>query len=202
MSFNKSKRNTAWKTENSFFYNYIENIISLAQISGAQYTYFNVDKFQTLGVQLQTELAWQHFKFMIGGAYIGRYNQLYEEYKSEKFTYTPEGKCNLFYEWHKQNMTFALFYKYTGELPSFAVNANNEIYKTKIHDYHTADISISKLLWKKKINVSIGSKNIFNVKNVTGYSTGDVHSLGSNSVAIGMGRTYFMKLDINLNSAK
>lgn len=202
MTYNAKKKNVLWKTENSFFYNYIENMISLAQLSGTQYTYFNIDKYQTMGVQLQTEIAWQHFKFAIGGAYIGRYNQLSEEYQSEKFSYSPEGKCNLFYEWHKQNMTFAFFYKYTGELPSFAVNANNEIYKIKIHEYHTADVSISKLFWKKKINVSIGSKNIFNVKNVTGYSTGDVHSSGSKSVAIGMGRTYFIKLDITLNSKK
>lgn len=202
MSYNAKKGNALWKTESSFFYNYIENMISLAQQSGTQYTYFNTDKYQTLGVQLQTELAWQHFKFTIGGAYIGRYNQLSETYKSEKFTYTPEGKCNLFYEWHKQNMTFAFFYKYTGELPSFAVNTNNEIYKTKIYDYHTADISVSKLFFGKKMNVSIGSKNIFDVKNVTGSSTGDVHSSGSNSIAIGMGRTYFIKLDINLNSKK
>lgn len=202
MTYNAKKGNALWKTESSFFYNYIENMISLAQESGTQYTYFNIDKYQTTGIQLQTELAWQHFKFTIGGAYIGRYNQLSEEFKSETFTYTPEGKSNLFYEWHKQNMTFAIFYKYTGELPSYAVNSNNEIYKTKIHDYHTADISISKLFWAKKINVSIGSKNIFNVKNITGFSNGDVHSSGSNSVAIGMGRIYFIKLDINLNSKK
>ncbi|WKZ74565.1 MAG: TonB-dependent receptor [Vicingaceae bacterium] len=202
MSYNAKKGNTLWKTENSFFYNYIENMISLAQLLGTQYTYFNIDKYQTLGIQLQTELAWQHFKFTIGGAYIGRYNQLSEEYLSEKFTYTPEGKCNLFYEWHKKNITFALFYKYTGELPSFAINTKNEIYKTKIYDYHTADISISKLFLEKKINISIGTKNIFDVRNITGSSTGSAHSSENNSIAIGMGRTYFMKLDINLNSKK
>ncbi len=202
MVYNSKRKNALWKTENTFFYNYIENMISLVQKSGTQYTYFNLDKYQTLGMQLQTELAWQHFKFSIGGAYIGRYNQLVEEYKSEKFTYTPEGKCNLFYEWHKQNMTFAFFYKYTGELPSFAINTNNEIYKTKIQDYHTADISVSKLFLKKKINISIGGKNIFDVKNIAGNSTGEAHSSGSNSVAIGMGRTYFIKLVINLNSTK
>jgi outer membrane receptor for ferrienterochelin and colicins len=202
MSFNKTKGNTIWKTENSFFYNYIENMISLAQITGAEYTYFNVDKFQTLGLQLQTELAWQHFKFSIGGAYIGRYNQLSVNYPLEKFTYTPEGRCNLFYEWHKQNITFALFYKYTGKLPSFIVNNNNEVYQTIIQDYNTADISISKLFWKKRINLSIGSKNIFNVKNVSGFSTGGVHSSNSSTVSIGMGRTYFFKLAITLNSNK
>lgn len=202
ISYNGKKGKALWKTENSFFYNSIENMISLAQISGAQFTYFNLDKFKTMGVQLQTELAWQHFKFTLGGAYIGRYNQLSEEFQSDKFTYTPEGKCNLFYEWHKQNMTFSFFYKYTGELPSFAINSNNEIYKNKIEDYHTADFSVSKLFWKKKLNISIGSKNIFDVRNIVGSSSGDVHSSGSNSIAIGMGRTYFMKLDINLNSKK
>lgn len=202
MTYNETRGKALWKTENSFFYNNIENMISLAQISDAQFTFFNIDKLQTMGVQMQTELAWQHFKFTLGGAYIGRYNQLSEKFESDKFTYTPEGKCNLFYEWHKQNMTFSLFYKYTGELPSFAVNSNNEIYKINIQDYHTADFSVSKLFLKNKINLSIGSKNIFDVRNIMGSSSGLVHSAGSNSIPIGMGRTYFIKLDINLNSKK
>ena len=200
-NYNKKIGDILWKVDNSYFYNSISNMISLAQIKGTQYTYFNVDKFQTLGVQLQSELAWQHFKFTVGGSYIGRYNQLAEQYPSVKFTYSPEGKCNLFYEWQKQNLTIALFYKYTGQLPSFALNENNEIYKTKINAYNTADASISKSFLKKRINLSIGSKNLFNVKNVIGNAVGSsAHSTSSNSVSVGMGRTYFIKLDINLAS--
>ncbi len=201
-SYNKLKNNKAWKVELSGFYNYIENMISLAQESTTQYSYFNVDKFQTIGMQLQNEFSIDHFKLSVGGAYIGRYNQLSQSYDSKKFAYAPEGRCNLFYEWHKQKITLALFYKYTGKLPGFELNSDNELVKVQIQDYHTVDCSVSKRFLKNKVNLSIGAKNLFDVTNINGYSTGGAHSSGSNSISVGMGRTYFIKLDININSKK
>jgi outer membrane receptor for ferrienterochelin and colicins len=137
----------------------------------------------------------------LGGSCIGRYNELSETNEIKKYSYSQEVRSNVIYEFKKINLTAAIFYKYTGRLPGFMMDDNN-ITQTFIHDYHTADVSISKLLLKKRINLSIGSKNIFNVKNISGVSTGGAHSVAANSVAIGMGRTYFMKCDITLNSRK
>lgn len=204
LTMNKSIRKTIlWKIDHSYFYNQIFDMISLTQKKGILYTYFNIDKYQTIGTQLQSEFAWQHFKFSIGGAYVGRYNQLYGQHSTQKYTYSPEGKCNFFYEWKKHNITIGLFYKYTGKLPSFALNEENEIYTTKINAYNTADLSITKAFYAKRINLSIGSKNLFNVVNINGNSTGsNAHSTSTNTVSVGMGRTYFFKLDINLASKK
>lgn len=199
-SYNKTLGERAWKIDLSLFYNTIDNMISLAQSSATQYSYFNIDKFQTLGAQLQNEYSIKHFKIALGGAYIGRYNQLSEQYSAERFSYSPEGRCNLFYEWHKQNMTFALFYKYTGKLPAYALNSSNDVYKTTMQDYHTADASITRTFYKKKLGLTIGAKNLFDVKNITGVAAGSAHSSSGNSVSVGMGRTYFLKLDINLNT--
>ncbi len=200
MSYNASYNDRASKLEMSCFYNYIENMISLAQSSGTQYSYFNIDNFQTMGVQLLTEYAIKHLKVSVGGAYIGRYNQLSQQYSADEFSYSPEGRCNVLYDWKKQNMTFSIFYKYTGKLPSYLINAQNELTKTIMQDYHTADCSISRAFWSRKLVVSLGAKNLFNVTNISGVSTGSAHSSAGNSIAVGMGRTYFMKLDINLNS--
>lgn len=199
-SYNKTKNEKVLKIELSLFYNNIENMISLAQSSATQYSYFNIDKFQTMGLQLQNELSVKHFKIALGGAYIGRYNQLSEQYAAERFSYSPEGRCNLFYEWHKQKMTFGLFYKYTGKLPAYAVNASNDVYKTTMQDYHTADASITRTFLKKKLGLTIGAKNLFDIKNINGVAAGSAHSSGANPISVGMGRTYFFKLDINLNS--
>ena len=199
-SFNKTKQQKSFKTELSMFYNYIENMISLALSTGTEYSYFNLDKFQTQGVQLQQEFAVEHFKFAVGASYIGRYNQFSANYNSEKFTYTPEGKCNLFYEWHEQKTTFAVFYKYTGKMPGYGIDANSNVYKTEIQDYHTADASISKQLFKNKLLLSIGAKNLFDVKNIAGVANGGAHSSAANSIAVAMGRTYFVKATINLQS--
>ncbi|MCC7331782.1 MAG: TonB-dependent receptor [Flavobacteriales bacterium] len=189
-----------WKTENSYFYNYIDNMISLSQIQGMQYSYQNIDNYQTLGVQLQTEVAWEHLKVTVGGAYVGRYNELDKQTKKGEFTYSPEAKTNLFYELKRYQLTFGLFYKYTGELPMYMLDNKGEMKLSKIDDYHTADLSISKHLLKKKLNLTIGCKNIFNVTNVNGSVSGGAHSSSGNSISVGTGRSFFFKLDINLIS--
>lgn len=187
-----------WKTENTYFYNHIQNMISLAQNFGTEYSYLNIDEYQTLGIQLQTEFAWEHLKVAIGGAYIGRYNELVNQSNTDKFTYSPEAKTNLFYEWKRPNITCGVFYKYTGELPMYVLNSSGEAYLSKIEDYHTADISLTKHFYKKRFNLTLGSKNLFDVVNVAGVSSGGAHSSAGNTVAVGTGRTYFIKLDINL----
>lgn len=199
-SFIQTQNEKVYKLELSTFYNTIDNMISLAQSSTTQFSYFNVENYKTMGAQLQNEFGIKHFKLTIGCAYVGRYNQITSTQLTETFLFSPEGRCNLFYEWHKHNITFGLFYKYTGKLPSYALTTSNDITKNIIQDYHTADCSISKSFCKKKFNVSLGAKNLMNVINVNGITTGGAHSSGGNSVSVGMGRTYFVKLDINLNT--
>ncbi|MDB5271772.1 MAG: TonB-dependent receptor plug [Chitinophagaceae bacterium] len=191
----------AYKAEFSAFYNQINNLITLALISAAntEYSYINVGNYQTKGISLNTELATQHVKLSVGGSYTGRYNILSQTSDVPAFSYSPELRSNLFYEWKKARLTIALFYKYNGSLPAFAIDDNNQVYQNTIQAYHMADASVTKYFLNKRISVSLGSKNLFNVKNINGSSTGDVHSAGTNSLPVAMGRTYFIKLDIVFN---
>ncbi len=190
------------KIEASAFYNMVQQMIALAQISGTQYTYFNIDKIRTTGIQLQNEMEIRKLKITIGGAYTGRYNQLSSAAANQKFLFSPEGKCAIQYAFEKQGVFIALFYKYTGALPSYFLNSNNEIQKATMEDYHLADCSVSKTLFKNRIRISTGVKNIMDVTNVNGLSTGDAHTSSENQVTVGMGRTYFIKLDFNFTSKK
>jgi len=192
--------NKKWITDISVFSNYIENMISLAQSTNTQYSYFNLDRFQSQGIQVQNEFGLGSLKISMGAAYIGRYNHVVADLTNEKFLYTPEVNGNLFYLWEKQNLTFALFYKYTGKLPGFGITLGDEIYKTEIQEYHMADLSISKSFLKEKLSLTLGSKNIFDVKNISGVSAGAAHSSGSSNIPVAMGRTFFMKLILNLST--
>lgn len=116
------------------------------------------------------------------------------------FEYSPEARCNIFYEWHSQNMTFALFYKYTGKLAAYALNENDELYKIQVQDYHSADATLSRAFIKKSIILTAGAKNLFDVKNIRGIASGAAHTASSNTMAVGMGRSYFFKITININS--
>jgi outer membrane receptor for ferrienterochelin and colicins len=188
--------------ELSSFYNQIENLITLAQSNLTAYTYVNIGAFQTHGFQLNNTIAFNHFKFGLGGAYIGRYNQLSESNSIDKFSYTPELKSTINYAFPKPQLFVAFFYKYAGKLPGFGLATNDEIIQTYIDSYHTADLSFGKNFWKKSVQIILGSKNLFDVKAVNTIAQGSVHSGGGGSSPVAMGRTYFLKLTYKLHYDK
>ena len=65
-----------------------------------------------------------------------------------------------------------------------------------------ADLSLGKKFFQNKIAITIGSKNLFDVKNVGAVATGGAHSGGGGTSMIAMGRTYFIKLNLNVNYDK
>jgi outer membrane receptor for ferrienterochelin and colicins len=59
-----------------------------------------------------------------------------------------------------------------------------------------ADLSISKRLFKSRMILTLGCKNLFNTINVNrvGESRGTAHSTTNNSLSIGTGRSLFFGL--------
>lgn len=196
----KGKDEKKYKAELSMFYNSVQNMITLAENSNTEYMYVNIGTYKTAGMQLDYEYSFRQLKFLLGGSYMGYYNQLSESTTANTFLYSPELRSNIMYEITSLNITAALFYKYSGSLPGFIVDENNILQQTVMDDYHIADFTLSKLFLKKQINISIGSKNLFNVKNLNSTSQGFPHSGVSNSIPFATGRTYFIKLDLNFNS--
>lgn len=189
--------------EISGFYNEIDNLISLAQVQGTQYAYVNIGNFSTNGVQFNTNISYNHFKFGVATTFVGRENFLAQNNSNvDKYSYSPEVKLNANYDIVKWNSFIAVFYKFNGKLSSFALDANNDVYQTYIESYQMADITIGKKFWKNKIAFSLGSKNVFNVKNVNSVATGGAHTSNSGSSLVATGRTYFAKLSINLSYDK
>lgn len=191
-----------WKIESSSFYNDIQNLITLAQANATEYTYFNLERFKSMGTQLQAEVTFKRLTATVGGSYVGRYNELSSNYSIAEYLFSPEGKCNLQYRWPEKEFTASLFYKYTGRTPGVSIDEDGNPFTTSISDYHTADCSLSKNFYAKRLQLTLGAKNLFNVRNITGVSSGSAHSAGGTTIPMAMGRTYFVKLDINLTTKK
>ncbi|MCC6186379.1 MAG: TonB-dependent receptor, partial [Chitinophagaceae bacterium] len=133
--------------EASAFYNSISNMISLAQpdTSILRYTYVNIDKFKSTGVQLNVNTAYKNISLSVGASYIGRYNQLVDTENSitPDFKFATEWRCNATYQLPKYGLSTSLFWKYTGAVPSYGLDASSNLILTKIAAYSLADISIS-----------------------------------------------------------
>lgn len=183
----------------SVFYNDIYNLITLAQTSNTEYSYINIGKYKTLGLQLGNTLRFQKITFQTGFNYTGRYNDLSETENVPQFTFSPEAQENISYRFVKQKATVSLFYKYNGKLPGFAM-VNDELQQTALSDYHTMDVTASKLFFKDRIGITLGCKNIFDVKNISSsLLSSSAHSSSASSVPFSTGRNYFIKLSLSFS---
>ncbi len=187
--------------EAKLFYNNINNIITLAQIDQTLYTYVNVDKYITQGAELEIKYKlYPNFDVRVGLVETGRYNSYSgEDGNANKFYYTTDVITNLHYRFIRWNTDISLFYKYSGKLPQFFVDANGDIVEGYIDQYNTMDISIQKHFLGNKLLLGGGVKNIFDVTDVSATAlAGGVHSGGGSGYLVGWGRTFFLKLTVNL----
>jgi outer membrane receptor for ferrienterochelin and colicins len=138
-----------------------------------------------------------------GIGYIGRYNQLNDnEINEDGFLFSPEVKANIKYNWSKIGLQVAVYYKYTGVLPTIYKDEDGNLFESRINDYHIADLTLSKYVWKKRVKLTAGIKNIFDVTTVTGSSavSGEAHSSATSGVNIGIGRTFNFGIKIHINN--
>ncbi len=191
-------KNCRFKMDVSVFYNDIYNLITLAQTTATEYSYINIGKYKTAGIQLTNTLRFKKLSFQTGLNYTGRYNDLSETQDLPPFNFSPEASENISYRFIKQKLTLSLFYKYNGKLPGYML-VNDEVFQTSLSDYHTMDITASKLWFKDRVGVSVGCKNVFDVQNISSTAgSGSAHSSSATSVPLSTGRNYFIKLTLSL----
>jgi len=185
------------QTDLSGFYNTIDNLITLAVISGTKYSYVNIGKYKTQGLRLLLKANYKALEISAGTGFIGRYNQLSESDDVPAFSYSPELNGSVSYFLAKPKITISAFYKYNGRLPSYQVDGD-AVKQTFISPYSLMDASLQKNVWKGHFAITMGCKNILNVTNVIATQSGGAHSSSSSSMAIGSGRNYFVKLVWNI----
>lgn len=207
ISYSGSAGRRYWKIEPSFYYNKINNLITLAFIAPPNLnSYINVGKYITKGVSLNTSFGEQELMFSLGGNIYW----LHSEIESDRGTtiddgYTPEGTASVKYQIIKTKTKLALFYKYTGALLMYHFDEDGDVELNWMDDYHTIDFTINQPLFKKRMLLAIGGKNLFDVRNIgikgnahTSH-TGGHNSAHAISMPVNWGRTFFVNLKININ---
>ncbi|MEL7339466.1 MAG: TonB-dependent receptor, partial [Bacteroidota bacterium] len=190
-----------WKAEGGYFYNDLENLITLAEVNSPQFSYVNIGRFKTTGVNLRLQWKWEAWQVQIGSAYVGRFNRLSEaETTLPSFTFYPEATANLQYRLPKAKTNFSLFYKYQGRLPGFRLDSDGEVVEQFIDAYSLLDATVNQPLANDRILLTLGAQNLLNVTNVNALLAGGAHSGSGSSVSVGTGRTLFARVRFQLNS--
>jgi outer membrane receptor for ferrienterochelin and colicins len=201
--YNRETSKSYVGTELNFFYNNINDIITLAQASGDLYTYINVDKYITQGAQVVvTYRLYPWMNIRTGGGITGRYNSLpvEESGTDTKFTYSPDAVVTTTYNWLKTNVDFTLDYKFTGKMSQFYVDDKGNVSEGFVSAFNNMDFTMQKSFLQNKLSIGAGIKNIFNNTTIpaTGGS-GGVHTGGTGDYPVGWGRTFFVQAAVNFN---
>lgn len=182
--------------EPSVFANFIDNLITLAQVDGTLYSYINLGTYRTLGASASATYSHADVSVRVGASYTGTYNQLSENYDVQPFAYTPEFQTQIQYAMPWQDIRLSAFYKYNGRTPGYSLMEDGGVRQGYIADYHMLDISAGVPLFSKTLTLGAGVKNLLNVRNIasTLAAGGEAHSSGAATLPISYGRTFFCTL--------
>ncbi len=181
------------------FYNDINNLITLAQSGdNNQYTYVNIGRFKTTGIQLNGSLKYNKLKINIGIANIGRHNYLEDYIGVPTFNFTQEFSSNIIYSIPKYKLRIASFYKYTGATFGFFLNNQDEVIQSEISSFNLLDLNLTKTFKNEKISLTIGGKNLFNVQSISSNNTNNgIHSSNNGLIPMSWGRSFFTSFKLN-----
>ncbi len=186
----------AGRVEAVGFFNDVANLITLAQIRAVEnggtpeFGYVNIGRVQTLGTRLSGSLVWGDMTVMPGINWLQRRSQ----FTGDGAVFTAnnmEYRFNVMYEIKPYHLTINFLVKHTGQQQGFAADEAGNVSINQINAYTMSDITFNKSIWKNKIRLNVGVKNLMNVTNVQAQMAGGTHTEGGGSTAIATGRTLF-----------
>ncbi len=200
-SYNRETSKAYLNTELGLFYNYVNDMIWLFQVGNdiTTYTYGNVSKFISQGIQANTTISfYPKLTLRAGISYVGRkFPDNTADQADPKFQYSTDFNTMATYNFVKHNASLTANYKYTGRFPLLTPGGTFE--NDYIQGYSNLDISIMKSFKQNMFSVTVGGKNLLDVSNVnSSIVNSGAHSGGGNgSTSVAWGRTFFLKLTYN-----
>lgn len=187
------------------YLNDVTNGIALVPIypnnpNSIDYTYGNVTKQENTIASLQAEGQLGNFHYQLGYSYTHTFAQedAYDAFSAQEATATLQ------YGWKKIGMNFNAFYKYYGSQPFMTIGIDGKAYFSgKQNPYQICDMSVEKSLWKQRVQLIAGVKNVFGVQRITRTggisSSGSAHSGGDTGGVNLLPRSFFTSLRFSLN---
>ncbi|MEP5340821.1 MAG: TonB-dependent receptor plug domain-containing protein [Algibacter sp.] len=167
--------------------------------------YSNIDTYKSFGISSENSLQHNRFKLQLGASLLGISKTLDSSTNSkDDFLFSFQLNSSINYTIPDWNTSFSLYYKYVGEEQQFVEKTNdegNQEYQAGVTDaFNWLDFTVRKTFLDKKIETSVGVRNLFNVSsvNTTAFS-GGAHDGPPDNLLLGYGRSYFFKLAYNLN---
>ncbi|HXH19337.1 MAG TPA: TonB-dependent receptor [Chitinophagales bacterium] len=189
MDYLRNEGNHRISFQPSFFFNDIDDRILLVQVYGTEYRYVNIDRYQTIGGNLQVGYRFKELMLEANGGFTG--NRINTE---KDFKWSPELLVQGCYLIPKAKITVSVFYKFNGEQVTFTQGDTDELLTQTIAPYHFLDCSLNRKFWENRISLTFGVKNILDVNNVSSTGGSGIHSASEDYISIAWGRSLFASL--------
>lgn len=188
----------------------VDDKIDLAIINSTplQYEFINIDAYKLWGVTTENSIKKDNWTFNLGATLqgISRLNNN-ETNAKDDFLYSFQVNTSGTYFVEKWDTAFTLLVKYNGEQQNYVAfgdtdTEGNTIYtKSTTNAYSWMDASIKKTFLDKKLQATLGARNLLDITDVTirNGATGGTHSTNNSALLLGYGRSYYLKLLYNLN---
>lgn len=200
-SYTHETHSEVYNSELSIFYNNILNTIWLFNTgeSDVSYTYGNVARYQTHGITLNTGASfYPSVSIKAGYTLTGRRFPLnsVENTRSE-FHYSNDMSFIASYLFIKYDLQLSLIYRHSGKYPRLTPDSEYDGGYTG--GYNMIDITMMKHVFNEKLGISVGAKNLLNVKDVSSSgAVGTAHSGSADGISrVAWGRSFFVKLNYN-----
>jgi outer membrane receptor for ferrienterochelin and colicins len=198
LTWSRTASGRTWRAELGGFFNDIEDLITLAQVDGSLYSYVNIGDYRTAGGTAGVSWENARWSLTVGGNLTGRRDGLMAE-QQQGFLWSHEGRTNVAYIWPKCGLQAQVFVKYQGELQNYTYGSDGSVGRGRMEAFVVGDASVTKTAWAKRLGITFGCKNLFDVQNVnTSFGSGGVHDAASASVPMMMGRIWFVRLELGL----
>ena len=181
----------------------------LEQVTPTQnYKYLNIDTYKMWNISTSHQAAYKNWNASLGMALIGVSQEIdlaaLNVTSDDSFLYAFQLNTSVSYKLPQLNTLFSVYYKFNGKdrqyISSNDTSGNATFVLSEVASYGWMDFSIRQSFLKEQFEVTLGSRNIFNVTELQASqscSTG-VHTANS-GILLGYGRSYFLKLTYNLN---
>lgn len=178
------------------FRNAVSNEIqlSLVDLGTNLYQYINIGMLNSAGISTQTQLFLGNWDITLGFSYITNESQIDAQSGMRRWR-VPQSTLNISHEWKKSGTAVQWFSRYTGKTLGFM--STGTIYE--IASYGLADINMTQKIYKNRVSMQLGVKNLFNVSQIQNTAPNmGVHAAATGGINIAMGRNLFLQCTVNL----
>ncbi len=192
--------NQAFSIDLDLFFNKMKNRITLAEYADLKYTYLNLEKFNSYGLELQFRYDFTQNITLGSGLGYTRLSNLYDIEEELNYHDLFEWENSLRFYWSYFKTTISATQKLTGKQVIYSINDKDELVEDFIEGMNMLNLAISKPFFKDQIQLSIGVKNLLNLQSINisrGINASQIHSTTGASRVVHWGRSYFIGLNFH-----